>query len=143
MKIIVDAFWDDEAKVWVAQARDEDLGLVTEADTIEHLQSKLAQIVPDLLEHERGPFEIDFAHHDQRRRAEVAHEARILTDLLRERGDLGLTRADLRDARREQVTHQIDLGPPCAHAGDSLAEWSGVPEADGGVCTPAGEQHAL
>jgi len=59
MKIIVDAFWDDEAKVWVAQARDEDLGLVTEADTIEHLQSKLAQIVPDLLEHERGPFEIE------------------------------------------------------------------------------------
>lgn len=59
MKIVVDAFWDDEAKVWVAQARDEDIGLVTEAETIEQLQSNLAVIVPELLENERGPFEIE------------------------------------------------------------------------------------
>lgn len=59
MKILVEAFWDDEAKVWVASAR-EKIGLATEADTIEELQRRLAIIVPDLLsdDHE-GPFEIE------------------------------------------------------------------------------------
>ena len=32
MKIVLEAFWDDEARVWVASSRD-DIGLVTEADT--------------------------------------------------------------------------------------------------------------
>lgn len=59
MKIVVEAFWDDEARVWVASARD-DIGLVTEADTIEELQRKLAVIIPDLLgDADAGPFEID------------------------------------------------------------------------------------
>jgi hypothetical protein len=59
MKIVVDAFWDDEAKVWVASSR-EKIGLATEADTIEALQRKLAVIVPDLLgEDHEGPFEIE------------------------------------------------------------------------------------
>ena len=59
MKILVDAFWDDEAKVWVATARDS-IGLATEAETIEELQQKLAAIVPDLLgvDH-HGPIEIE------------------------------------------------------------------------------------
>ncbi len=59
MKILVHAFWDDEAKVWVASSRD-DIGLATEAGTIELLQKKLAILVPDLLgdDHE-GPFEIE------------------------------------------------------------------------------------
>ncbi|AZO27436.1 MULTISPECIES: DUF1902 domain-containing protein [Mesorhizobium] len=59
MKIVVDAFWDDDAKVWVASSR-EKIGLATEADTIELLQDKLAVLVPDLLggDHE-GPFEIE------------------------------------------------------------------------------------
>ncbi|MDX8525018.1 DUF1902 domain-containing protein [Mesorhizobium sp. MSK_1335] len=59
MKIVVDAFWDDDAKVWVASSR-EGIGLATEADTIELLQNKLAVLVPDLLgdEHE-DPFEIE------------------------------------------------------------------------------------
>jgi len=59
MKIVVDAFWDDEVNVWVASARD-GIGLATEADTIEDLQRRLAILVPDLLagDHE-GPFEIE------------------------------------------------------------------------------------
>ena len=48
MKIIVRAFWDDEAKVWVAVA-DGDLGLVTEAKTIEELSRKLPLMAQDLL----------------------------------------------------------------------------------------------
>jgi len=59
MKIVVDAFWDDEAHVWVALARDK-IGLATEADTIENLQRRLAILVPDLLGDEhQGPFEIE------------------------------------------------------------------------------------
>ncbi len=59
MKIVVDAFWDDEAGVWVATARNE-IGIATEAATIEQLQQRLAAIVPDLLgEDHRGPFEIE------------------------------------------------------------------------------------
>lgn len=49
MRIVVEAFWDDEAGVWVASSAG-DLGLVTEADTIEELQRKLAAMVPDLLD---------------------------------------------------------------------------------------------
>jgi hypothetical protein len=59
MKVLVDAFWDDEAKVWVATARDS-IGLATEAGTIEELQQRLAAIVPDLLgDNHQGPFEIE------------------------------------------------------------------------------------
>ena len=59
MKTVVEAFWDEEARVWVASSRDE-IGLVTEADTIEELQRKLAVIIPDLLGDDRtGSFEID------------------------------------------------------------------------------------
>ncbi|MEQ1936930.1 DUF1902 domain-containing protein [Mesorhizobium sp. CN5-321] len=59
MNIVVDAFWDDEAKVWVASARD-GIGIATEAGTMEQLQQKLSIIVPDLLaEDYQGPFEIE------------------------------------------------------------------------------------
>jgi len=44
----VDAAWDDEASVWVATS-DDIPGLVTEADTLEELRSKLADLVPELL----------------------------------------------------------------------------------------------
>jgi hypothetical protein len=57
MKIVVDAFWDDEAKVWVATAR-HGVGVATEAETMELLQRRLAAIVPDLLaDDHKGPFE--------------------------------------------------------------------------------------
>jgi Domain of unknown function (DUF1902) len=59
MKIVVRAFWDDVASVWVAVA-DGELGLVTEAKTIEELSRKLPVIAKDLLggEHE-GPIDIE------------------------------------------------------------------------------------
>ncbi len=49
MKIVVRAFWDDEAEVWVAVA-DGKLGLVTEASTIDELTAKLPILARDLLE---------------------------------------------------------------------------------------------
>ena len=58
VKIVVDAFWDDDAKVRVASSR-EGIGLATEADTIELLQHKLAVLVPDLSDDHEGPFEIE------------------------------------------------------------------------------------
>jgi predicted RNase H-like HicB family nuclease len=44
----IEAFWDKEAKVWVAESTDI-LGLATEADTLEQLTEKLRQIIPELL----------------------------------------------------------------------------------------------
>lgn len=58
MKVLVEAFWDDEAHVWVASSAD-DIGLHTEADTVEELTARLARIVPDLLDDQPGPFEIE------------------------------------------------------------------------------------
>jgi Domain of unknown function (DUF1902) len=59
MKIVVRAFWDDEAMVWVAVA-DGKLGLVTEAKTIEDLSRKLPALAADLLEDDySGPIDIE------------------------------------------------------------------------------------
>jgi len=44
----IDAFWDREALVWVAEST-HILGLVTEANTLEILTDKLKQIIPELL----------------------------------------------------------------------------------------------
>lgn len=44
----VEAFWDREAQVWVAQSNDIP-GLATEADSIEILTSKLRDMIPELL----------------------------------------------------------------------------------------------
>ena len=44
----VEAMWDEEAGVWVATSEDI-LGLVTEAETLEALRSKLIDIVPELI----------------------------------------------------------------------------------------------
>jgi Domain of unknown function (DUF1902) len=44
----IDAFWDSEAGVWVAES-DDVPGLVTEADTIEALTAKLRKMIPELL----------------------------------------------------------------------------------------------
>ena len=48
-RIEVRAEWDPEANVWVATS-DDLPGLVTEAETVEALQSKLTVMIPDLLE---------------------------------------------------------------------------------------------
>jgi hypothetical protein len=59
MKIVVRAFWDDEAMVWVAVA-DGKLGLVTEAKTIEELSRKLPALAKDLLDGDHdGPIDIE------------------------------------------------------------------------------------
>lgn len=44
----VEAFWDEEAKTWVATSENI-IGLVTEADTLENLTQKLRLIIPELL----------------------------------------------------------------------------------------------
>lgn len=44
----VQANWDPDAKVWVAES-DDVPGLVTEADTFEHLIEKLRRMIPELL----------------------------------------------------------------------------------------------
>ncbi len=44
----VEAFWDHEAQVWIAQS-DDVPGLATEADNIETLTKKLRNIIPELL----------------------------------------------------------------------------------------------
>ena len=49
MKVRIDANWDEEAQVWVAVAEG-DIGLVTEAATIDALQEKISAMLPDLLE---------------------------------------------------------------------------------------------
>ena len=48
-KIQVKAFWDSEARVWVAES-DDVPGLVTEADTMEQLIDKLHILIPELLQ---------------------------------------------------------------------------------------------
>jgi len=47
--IRVEAFWDEEAQVWVASS-DDVPGLITEADTMEHLMKKLKILIPELLQ---------------------------------------------------------------------------------------------
>lgn len=46
--IVIRAEWDDEAQVWVAT--NDDLGLATEADSLEALQAKAPSMIADLLE---------------------------------------------------------------------------------------------
>ncbi|MDN5848950.1 MAG: DUF1902 domain-containing protein [Nitrococcus sp.] len=45
----INAVWDPEAEVWVAESEDVP-GLVTEAETIEALTEKLRVLIPELLE---------------------------------------------------------------------------------------------
>lgn len=47
--LVVRAFWDDEAEVWVATS-DDVPGLVTEAATKEELLAKLQIMIPELLD---------------------------------------------------------------------------------------------
>ena len=57
-QIVIRATWDDEASVWVAES--DDIGLVTEAPTMEALRQKVPQMIIDLLEceGESGSFDI-------------------------------------------------------------------------------------
>ena len=49
MDLTVRASWDAEASVWVAES-DDVPGLVTEAEDLEALMSKLRVLIPELLE---------------------------------------------------------------------------------------------
>jgi len=46
---VIEAVWDDEAEVWVAES-DDVPGLITEADSRDQLIEKLAVLIPELLE---------------------------------------------------------------------------------------------
>jgi predicted RNase H-like HicB family nuclease len=48
-RFVVNAFWDEEAQVWVADSADVP-GLCTEAATVEQLSQKLEVMIPELLE---------------------------------------------------------------------------------------------
>ena len=47
--LVVAAFWDDAAKVWVATS-DDVPGLATEAGSVEALIEKLKRMIPELLD---------------------------------------------------------------------------------------------
>jgi hypothetical protein len=53
--LIVNAEWDEDARVWVATSEDIP-GLVTEADSLEDLGRKVRDLVPELLAENSGPF---------------------------------------------------------------------------------------
>jgi uncharacterized protein DUF1902 len=73
---VVEAVWDDDAEVWVAESSDVP-GLITEADSQAHLIEKLAVLVPELLELNNRPTDpnkpIDLLLHF-RRKAEQREE---------------------------------------------------------------------
>lgn len=46
--IVIRADWDDEAKVWIATS--DDIGLVTESESLQALWAKVPVVIADLLE---------------------------------------------------------------------------------------------
>jgi len=48
-RVIINAIWDDEARVWVATS-DDVPGLATEADDMDALVEKLKMMIPELLD---------------------------------------------------------------------------------------------
>lgn len=48
-EVVVNAFWDDEANVWVATSEDVP-GLATEAPNWDKLMQKLRAMIPELLD---------------------------------------------------------------------------------------------
>ena len=58
----VTAFWDEDAKVWVATS-DDVPGLATEAETVELLLGKLRIMIPELLEMTGHPMMAEIPFH--------------------------------------------------------------------------------
>jgi predicted RNase H-like HicB family nuclease len=56
--IVVNATWDAQAKVWIAESEGVP-GLATGADTLEELVEKLKVAIPELLAENGIPFEAD------------------------------------------------------------------------------------
>jgi len=70
-RYVIQALWDDEAKIWVAES-DDVPGLATGAPTLDELISKLIVMIPELLElnrpyaDARAPrFEVRATKHDE------------------------------------------------------------------------------
>lgn len=55
-QFVIEATWDDEAEVWVAESN-EVPGLITEADSRIQLSRKLTVLVPELLALNNYPFD--------------------------------------------------------------------------------------
>jgi hypothetical protein len=55
---VIEATWDNEAEVWVAES-DSVPGLITEADSRAHLIEKLGILIPELLELNKHPVDLD------------------------------------------------------------------------------------
>jgi predicted RNase H-like HicB family nuclease len=73
--IVVNAIWDPEARVWVAES-DDVPGLATGADTLEELIEKLKVAIPELLAENGIPFETDMLPFKvEAERSEYAHAA--------------------------------------------------------------------
>ena len=56
--IVVNAIWDAESKVWIAESEGVP-GLATGADTLEELIEKLKVTIPEVLAENGIPFEAD------------------------------------------------------------------------------------
>jgi hypothetical protein len=61
LTIRVNAEYDPEASVWVAQS--DDIPLVTEAETVDALRKKLPGIIADLIDGHAGDVKIDLTAH--------------------------------------------------------------------------------
>jgi predicted nucleotidyltransferase len=74
MHFQISAFWDSDADVWVATC--DGLGLATEADSLDTLESKLREFVPELvaLNYRGGDEDVpfDLLVHDKHRRSVCA-----------------------------------------------------------------------
>ena len=57
MSILVRAFWDGEASVWVATSNDID-GLAVEAGSVEELEAKVLAAVAELIELNGSPSDL-------------------------------------------------------------------------------------
>jgi predicted RNase H-like HicB family nuclease len=73
--IVVNAIWDAETRVWVAES-DDVPGLATGADTLEELIEKLKFAIPELLAENGISFETDrLPFKVEAERSEYAHAA--------------------------------------------------------------------
>ena len=70
--LFIRAEWDEEASVWVATS-DDVPGLVTEADTLEQLSTKLEAMVPELLDANGSPEGPDVPFELLARKLSVVH----------------------------------------------------------------------
>jgi hypothetical protein len=71
MDFTITAFWDSDAKVWVAN--NDELGLVAESESLDTLESKIRALIPDLVElngivPDSDPMPWDLLIHDRQRR---------------------------------------------------------------------------